>query len=135
MIRYDLKCACGHGFDSWFGNGADFDRLMAAGLVSCAVCGSSEVSKAIMAPRVAKSDRPLSAPASPSEQAVKEFRNQVESSADDVGTEFATEARRIFDGDAPERPIYGEAKIEDAKSLIDDGIPVAPLPWSKKKTN
>ena len=135
MIRFDLKCENGHAVDSWFGSGADFDKLMSAGMISCAICGSSDVSKAIMAPRVAKAERPLSAPASPAEQAVKELRKKVEDSADNVGTDFANEARRIHDGDAPERPIYGEAKIEEAKSLIDDGIPVAPLPWGNKKTN
>ena len=135
MIRYDLKCAKGHRFESWFGSSADFDKLTGAGMVSCVVCGDAGVEKAIMAPRVAKRERPLSAPASPAEQAVKELRKKIEDSADNVGTNFAAEARAIHDGDAPERTIYGEAKIEDAKSLIDDGIPVAPLPWGKKKAN
>ncbi|PCJ74304.1 MAG: hypothetical protein COA53_09710 [Rhodobacteraceae bacterium] len=134
MIRYDLKCAKGHRFESWFGSSADYDKLMIAGMVSCSVCGDETVEKAIMAPRVVK-ERPLSAPASPAEQAVKELRKKIEDTADNVGKNFAAEARAIHDGDAPERLIYGEAKIEDAKSLIDDGIPVAPLPWSKKKTN
>ena len=135
MIRYDLKCAKGHRFESWFGSSADYDKLKNAGLVSCAVCGEASVEKAIMAPRVVKSVSPLSAPASPAEQAVKELRKKIEDNADNVGTNFAAEARAMHDGEAPERPIYGEAKIEDAKSLIDDGIPVAPLPWGNKKTN
>lgn len=135
MIRYDLKCAKGHRFESWFGSSADYDKLSVAGMVSCAVCGDGTVEKTIMAPRVSKGERPLSAPASPAEQAVRELRKKIEGSADNVGTNFAAEARAIHDGDAPARPIYGEAKIEDAKSLIDDGIPVAPLPWGNKKTN
>lgn len=134
MIRYDLKCAKGHRFESWFGSSADYDKLLAAEMVSCAVCGDESVEKAIMAPRVVK-ERPLSAPASPAEQAVKELRKKIEDTADNVGKNFAAEARAIHDGDAPERLIYGEAKIEDAKSLIDDGIPVAPMPWNKKKSN
>ena len=135
MIRYDLKCSKGHRFDSWFGSSADYDKLMTAKMVSCAVCGDLGVTKAIMAPRISKGERPLSAPASPAEQAVKELRKKIESNADNVGTNFAAEARAIHDGDAPERPIYGEAKIEEAKALVDDGIPVAPLPWGNKKTN
>lgn len=135
MIRYDLKCSKGHQFESWFGSSADFDKLIAANMVSCAVCGSESVKKAIMAPRVSKGERPLSAPASPAEQAVKELRKKIEDNADNVGTNFAAEARAMHQGDVPERPIYGEAKIEEAKSLIDDGIPVAPLPWGNKKTN
>ena len=135
MIRYDLKCSKGHRFDSWFGSSAGYDKLMAAKMVSCSICGDLDVDKAIMTPRVSKGEQPLSAPASPAEQAVKELRKKIEDSADNVGTNFAAEARAIHDGDAPERPIYGEAKIEDAKSLIDDGIPVVPLPWGNKKTN
>lgn len=136
MIRYDLKCSDGHEFDSWFGSSSDFDKLTKSGMISCAVCGSENVQKAIMAPRVSVvEDRPLSAPASTAEQAVKELRKKIEDNADNVGKDFATEARKIHDGDAPERAIYGEAKIEDAKSLIDDGIPVAPLPWGNRKTN
>ena len=135
MIRYDLKCSKGHQFESWFGSSADFDKLMAANMVSCAVCGSESVKKAIMAPRVSKGERPLSAPASPAEQAVKELRKKIEDNADNVGSNFAAEARAMHHGDVPERPIYGEVKIEEAKSLIDDGIPVAPLPWGNKKTN
>jgi len=134
MIRYDLKCSKGHRFESWFGSSADYDKLTASGMISCAVCGEATVEKAIMTPRVVK-ERPLSAPASPAEQAVKELRKKIEDTADNVGKNFAAEARAIHDGDAPERLIYGEAKIEDAKSLIDDGIPVAPLRWSKKKIN
>ncbi|MEM7243430.1 MAG: DUF1178 family protein, partial [Pseudomonadota bacterium] len=78
---------------------------------------------------------PLSAPASPAEQAMAELRKHVEANTDDVGTNFATEARKIADGDAPDRAIRGEAKLDEAKALIEDGIPVAPLPWSKKARN
>ncbi len=136
MIRYDLKCSDGHEFDSWFGSSADFDKLTKSGMISCAVCGSENVQKAIMAPRVSvNEDRPLSAPASTAEQAVKELRKKIEANADNVGTDFVNEARKIHNGEAPERAIYGEAKIEDAKSLIDEGVPVAPLPWGNRKTN
>ncbi len=137
MIRYDLKCSKGHEFDSWFGSGDDFDKLLKAGMLSCSVCGDADVKKAIMAPRVTTSekDRPLSAPASPAEQAVRDLRKKIEENADNVGKNFASEARKIHDGDAPERAIYGEAKIEDAKSLIEDGVPVIPLPWKDRKTN
>ena len=136
MIRYDLKCAEGHEFDSWFGSSTDFDKLMSAGMVSCAVCGGTDVQKAIMAPRVKTiTENPLSTPPTPAEQAVKELRKEIEANADNVGTDFANEARRIHHGDAPERAIFGEAKIEDAKALIDEGVKIAPLPWKDRKTN
>ena len=171
MIQFTLKCGDGHTFDSWFQSSAAYDKLLAAGMVSCAVCGGTDVKKAIMAPRVrpARSaaatpavetakeagaageaagtsagtpGRPaggagaLSAPASEIEQALSALKKQVEENSDYVGMNFAAEARAMHDGDAPERPIYGEAKIEDAKSLIEDGIPVAPLPFrTQRKTN
>lgn len=139
MIKFSLKCSTGHQFDSWFGSNDDFDRLKARGLITCAVCGAMDIDKAIMAPRVPAKTRPketpLSAPASAAEQAVKELRAKIEKSAVDVGTNFASEARKIHDGDAPERSIFGQAKPEEARSLIEDGVPVIPLPWSNKHSN
>lgn len=156
MIQYTLKCADGHRFESWFQSGAAYDKLAAAGMVACAVCGSSKVEKSIMAPRVraardaaAEPDRtaepaeasgpaapgPLSAPAHPAEQALSELRRKVEQTSDYVGMNFATEARAMHDGEAPERAIYGEARIEDARSLVEDGIPVMPLPFRPGRKN
>lgn len=147
MIQYALKCANDHSFDSWFQSAAAFDKLAGAGLISCAVCGSSEVEKAIMAPRVsaardmtaeraASKAGALSQPASPAEQALAELRRKVEKNSDYVGMNFATEARAMHDGDAPERAIYGEARLDEAKKLLEDGVPVAPLPFMpNRKTN
>ena len=147
MIQYTLKCADGHTFDSWFQSGAAYDKLAAAGMVACAVCGSSRVSKSIMAPRVRAArdaapeptqpapSGPLSASASPAEQALAELRRKVEQNSDYVGLNFATEARAMHDGDAPERAIYGEANIEEARGLIEDGIPVMPLPFRPGRKN
>lgn len=138
MIRYDLKCEQGHAFDSWFAGAAAFDRLAAAGHVACPDCGSTKVDKALMAPAVAapRSERPLAGPRDPREQALAELRRQVEENSDYVGVSFAAEARAMHEGRSPERAIHGEAKWEEAKSLIEDGIPVAPLPFMPaRKTN
>ena len=139
MILYSLKCDQGHTFDSWFDGAQAFDKLAKANMLSCSVCGSSKVERAIMAPQVStsrtKSIGPLSAPASPAEQAVADMRAKVEAESTDVGKNCATEARAMHDGETPHRSIVGEAKIEDAKALIDDGVPVVPLPWGKKRTN
>lgn len=140
MIKYRLKCGSGHDFESWFSSSEDFDRLAAGRLLSCAVCGSAEVEKALMAPGVASSDgaeedRPLSRPASPAEQALRALREKIEREAENVGRRFADEARRIHHGEAPERAIYGEARPAEAKKLVEEGIPVAPLPWRKGKQN
>ena len=136
MIQYSLKCENDHGFDSWFASADAYDKLADNGMVSCAVCGSTKVSKAIMAPRV-RTTKGKEAPAAPTlptekseaEQAMAEMRAQVEQNSEYVGTNFATEARSMHLGDAPERAIYGEVKPEEAKSLIEDGIPVTPLPF------
>lgn len=137
MIRFALRCSEGHGFDSWFASGAEFDRLQAAGLLGCAVCGVATVEKELMAPRVqAGSEGPsLRAPASPAEQALVELRRKIEASSENVGRDFAAEARRIHEGEAPARPIIGEARPAEARALIEDGVPIAPLPWSSRRAN
>lgn len=138
MIRYTLKCAAGHGFDSWFKDAAGFGALQAAGQVLCPVCGSAEVEKELMAPAVrparkaeaAVPARPdLSAPASDLEEKIAALRRQVEANSEYVGMNFAAEARKIHAGDAPERAIHGEAKPDEARAMIEEGLPVAPLPF------
>jgi len=137
LIRYALRCENDHRFDSWFGSSADFDRLLAAGHLTCAVCGSGAVEKDLMAPGIGATAEasPLSAPASPAEQALAEMRRRIEASAEDVGRDFADEARRIHEGESPARTIIGEARPAEARALVEDGIPVAPLPWSSRRGN
>ncbi len=142
MIRYTLKCPASHAFESWFKSSAAFDELVAARHVTCPVCGALTKEKALMAPdvlparaSVAPLQKPgnamhaLAAPASPAEAALKELRRKVQDNSEYVGQKFATEARAIHLGDAPERSIYGEASSEEARKLVDDGVPVAPLPF------
>ncbi|PZQ97193.1 MAG: DUF1178 domain-containing protein [Cereibacter sphaeroides] len=137
MIRYNLKCSSDHGFESWFQSGEACDGLIAAGRVACPVCGTAEVAKSLMAPAVRPArkvtataqERPLATPGNQVEEALAALRREIEANSDYVGMNFAAEARRIHDGDAPERSIYGEAKPEDARALIEDGVRVAPLPF------
>lgn len=138
MIRYALKCQDDHGFESWFRSAEAYDTLRAAGGVACPVCGSPEVDKALMAPavRAETGPAPLTAPASERERLLAELRRRVEESSEYVGMDFAAEARAIHEGDAPERAIYGEARAEEARRLIEDGVPVAPLPFMPgRRTN
>lgn len=152
MIRYDLKCHEGHGFDSWFQSAAAYDRLAAAGHVACPSCGSVRIEKALMAPAIATTgtitgtvqpdappglpSRPLSTPQDPREAALAALRREIEANSDYVGLSFAAEARAMHQGLVPERPIHGEARLEDARKLIEDGVPVAPLPFlPARKTN
>lgn len=138
MIRYILKCGAGHGFDSWFQNAEAFSVQKAAGQVACPVCGLAEVEKDLMAPAVrpgrkaeaAPPARPdLTAPASELEEKIAALRKQIEENSEYVGMNFAAEARKIHAGDAPERAIHGEAKPDVARAMIDEGLPVAPLPF------
>lgn len=146
MIRYTLKCDNDHSFESWVKSGEAFDQLKARDLLSCAVCGSVKVDRALMTPQVrpARSKAtpplhakagPLSAPLSAAEQAIGELKKKVEAGTEDVGENFALEARAMHDGDAPERGIRGKAKPEEARALLEDGIAISPLPWLDRKSN
>lgn len=147
MIRYALKCGDGHRFESWFQSAEAFDGLAERGLLNCAVCGGDKVSKALMAPRVggetagdgagdgaaaSTPERPLSAPVHPAEVALRAMRAHVEKTATYVGANFAREARAMHLGDVPEKPIYGQAAPEEARALIEDGVPILPLPGVPK---
>ena len=124
MIRYALRCSDAHQFESWFQSAAAFDTLSDAGRLSCPVCGGSSVEKAVMTPQVQAGREPLSR-----EAMLAALKARIESESQYVGPAFATEARAIHEGEAPARSIYGEARPEEARALIEDGIPVAPLPF------
>ena len=138
MIRYALRCDKGHDFDSWFRSASGSDTLLAGGQVSCVVCGSTSIAKAPMAPavpaRAAGDPRPLDADDDGgAERRLAALRAHVERTSDYVGDAFAAEARDMHDGVKPERPIHGEARLEEARKLLEDGIPVAPLPFSTRR--
>jgi hypothetical protein len=144
VIRYSLTCEKAHEFESWFQSADAFDRLSAAGHVSCVTCGSTEVSKSLMSPSVSlprdgakpMAEPGLRKPANPVEEAFAAMRRHVEENSEYVGMNFAAEARAIHDGDAPTRSIYGETRSDEARRLIEDGIPVAPLPFlPTRRTN
>lgn len=140
MIKYTLKCQEDHRFESWFASAEAYDTLHGAGHVACPICGDTAVSKAIMAPQVRPSrnsaDGTLSEPSSQAEQALQRMRKMIEEHSTDVGDDFATKAREIHNGEAPEKLIHGKANLQEAKALIDDGVPVAPLPFiPKRNTN
>lgn len=143
MIRYSLKCAQDHEFDSWFQSAGAFESLKSAGHVACPTCGSTKVEKALMAPAVAHGlpavtgpGPALSSPQNDREAALAELRRKVEENSEYVGVNFVAEARKMHVGEAPERSIYGEAKPEEAIKLLEEGVPVAPLPFMPaRKTN
>jgi hypothetical protein len=151
VIQYALVCHKGHEFESWFQNSAAYDKQAKRGLVSCPLCGSAKVEKAIMAPRLARKDKstsivapaeesaPAPAPAptpvamiSPQEKEfrakLKELRDHLTANADNVGKKFPEEARKMHYGEIEHRSIFGEASPQDAKELHEEGIEFHPLP-------
>ena len=152
MIRYTLRCDRGHGFESWFQDSGAYDSQVKRKLVSCPNCGSVKVEKAIMAPQIGKMARAravesdvVAAPSTSTEVStgstplmmaqeaelrakIKELRDHVTKNADNVGAKFPDQARAMHYGDIEHRPIYGEASPDEARSLIDEGIEVSPLP-------
>jgi hypothetical protein len=160
MIRYALRCDKDHTFESWFQSSSAYESQVKRKLVTCPLCGSAKVDKAIMAPRiVGKKGRGRATPppepattatpeATPSESTslmmaqekelrtkLKELRDHIVKNADNVGERFANEARAMHYGDKEHRPIYGEASPDEAKSLIDEGIEVSPLPTLPEDRN
>ena len=151
MIRYTLRCERDHAFESWFQSSAAYETQEKRKLVTCPVCGSAEVERAIMAPRIVSkkgrdSAAPAPAPAAPTDVTapastplmmaqerelrakLKELRDHIVKNADNVGERFPNEARKMHYGDIEHRPIYGEASPEEARSLIEEGVEVSPLP-------
>jgi hypothetical protein len=146
MIRYALSCNKGHQFESWFPNSSAYDKQVKRGLVTCPACGSAKVEKAIMAPRLGKSEARgvEAAPAMPAEAPtpmammspqevelrgkLRELREHLTKNADNVGRGFPEEARKMHYGETEHRSIYGEASPDEAKSLVEEGIEFHPLP-------
>jgi hypothetical protein len=149
MIRYNLRCERGHAFESWFHSSQAYETQEKRKLVNCPSCGSAKVERAIMAPRIVSKksrDRTAPAPAAATEATtpastplmmaqerelrakLRELRDHIVKNADNVGERFPNEARKMHYGDIEHRPIYGEASPEEARSLIDEGVEVSPLP-------
>ena len=141
MIRFSLCCDRDHDFDGWFRDNADFDTQKKRGLVSCPVCNSPKVEKALMAPSVQTGrKREKVALGMNAEQKqlmgkLKELADKVKQNADYVGDKFPEEARKIHFGEADPRGIYGEASPDDVKELLDDGVEIMPLPNIPDDTN
>ncbi len=139
MILYALACDQGHEFEGWFGSSADYDDQAARGLLECPVCGSKGVGKQIMAPRLAgtkKRGEPEAGAGHKRQmmmEAMAQVRRHVEDNFDYVGDTFAREARAIHEGKSEDRGIYGEATPAEVKGLVEDGVPVAPLPPAPPK--
>lgn len=135
MIRYALSCEKSHVFEGWFASSEDYEQQKQRGLVSCPVCQSLYVDKTLMAPSVATARKKEETRAFALEAAQREALNrlkqvvaEIRANADDVGDRFAEEARKIHYGEVEARGIIGQASHDDALSLLEEGIEIAPLP-------
>ncbi|HEY1943848.1 MAG TPA: DUF1178 family protein [Roseiarcus sp.] len=147
MIKFALACEKGHEFESWFPDGPAYDKQAKRGLIGCPECGSTQVSKAVMAPAVVsrpQSAKPgAAAPPAPlideRQRAVREtmraLRREIEANTDDVGAKFPEVARAIHAGEAPERAIRGQAKQDEVKALLEEGVDVMPMPFAPEEFN
>jgi hypothetical protein len=151
MIRFSLVCDNGHDFESWFASNDSYDFQVENDLVSCPHCNVLKISKAVMAPSVARAKRKRSQAAQSSakdaisdapkqevaligesgaelRKMAQELHARILAATVDVGSDFPAEARKIHDGDAPERAIRGQASIEEARALLEEGVSILPLP-------
>lgn len=150
MIVFDLGCDRGHVFEAWFGSSEDYETQRVRGLVACPLCDSKEVGKAVMAPRVGRKGNQRTQPPAPAAKgkvvpmandapapeqvkamltALAEAQAEMIKQSDWVGDRFADEARAMHLGETEQRAIYGQTTAEQARDLIEDGVPVAPLPF------
>ncbi|HEY4370524.1 MAG TPA: DUF1178 family protein [Burkholderiales bacterium] len=154
MIVFNLSCAADHRFEGWFASGEDFDAQRGRGLLSCPLCGSSEVSKQLSAPRLnlhaqpepkrnkparegapvpaaqgeGGAAKPVAMLSQQQQDALRALIGEVLANTEDVGDRFAEEARRIHYKETEARAIRGVASREEAEALVDEGIEVAQLP-------
>lgn len=161
MILYQLRCKDDHTFEAWFRDSAAYDKQAKRGHVECPYCGSTKVSKAPMAPRIGKSLSKSEDGAAPVEtaqplpeydinamsderasevaqqilDAVGKIRDYAEENFEDVGEDFADEARKIHYGETEERGIYGKTSDEEARELEDEGVDFVRLPGAPRRNS
>jgi hypothetical protein len=142
VIKYSLSCDKGHAFEGWFSGGADFEQQLTTGLLSCPVCNSLSVTKALMAPAVSTARKQEEKQAMVMDMArrevvakIREAVASIKANADDVGDRFPEEARKIHYGESDARGIIGHASAVDLRDLLEEGIEVAPLPVLPEDAN
>ena len=129
MILYELKCRAEHFFEGWFPDSAGYDEQAASGQIACPICGDNSITKAPMAPRVARSVATTGPSPAEALQLMRALRRTVESNCENVGGNFAEEARKIHYGEVESRGIYGDATADEAEALADEGIVFGRIPW------
>ena len=148
MIHYQLHCGQNHEFDGWFAGSEAFEDQQKRGLISCPFCSDTKIQRALMAPALGRKSNRMPEPLDPSTptalamqggeastqlaELLQKMRHEIEMRCDYVGNDFAEEARKIHYGETDARGIYGEATLDEAQELVDEGIEVAALPWAPR---
>ena len=162
MIKYQLICDKSHEFEGWFGNSATFESQQESGLLTCPVCGSADVRRALMAPNLASpktrkadlaeqqpSAQPEPQPQAPQQASavlppaaarkmqelmfkMRALQTKIREECRDVGNDFAEEARKIHYGEVEPEGIYGQATAEEREALDEEGIEIMDMPWLPK---
>ena len=135
MIVFNLRCkSCNYKFEAWFSSSDEYIKQLKKKLVLCSSCNSSSVTKSLMTPRVSKkSNTKISKQKKTMINNINKYKEIIEKNFDYVGDNFTEEAKKIKYGEIDERPIYGEANLEQTKELIEEEIPFTPLPWAPTK--
>tara|TARA_Y200000002_G_scaffold355684_1_gene336858 strand:+ start:17 stop:484 length:468 start_codon:yes stop_codon:yes gene_type:complete len=143
MILFDLQCDKSHKFECWFASSADYDKQLKNKMIVCPYCNSTKIQKSLMAPnintkgiaksRYSKKNNKKKLTQNNLENQIKKFRKYIEKNTDNVGKNFAEEARKIYYGESKSRPIRGESTEKEAQELAEEGIPFSQLPWYKKE--
>ncbi|MDC0232363.1 DUF1178 family protein [Pelagibacteraceae bacterium] len=137
MIVFNLICDdCELQFEGWFDNTSAFKSQKRRKLINCPNCERSNINKALVAPNVAKkSNSQIFKNKKTLTNNIKKIKKVVEENFDYVGDQFTNEAKKIKYGETKDRPIYGEATIEQTKELIEEDISITPLPFHSNKKN
>jgi len=136
MIIFDLRCSQGHVFESWFPDSAAFTKQAKARKLACPLCGDTRVERAPMAPHVSTGKARSQSEKEYTHRAMKALTNVqmfLDQHCDHVGDGFAEEARKIHHGDVEKRNIWGEATLEDAAELREEGVEFGQIPFPARR--
>ena len=141
MILFDLQCEKGHKFECWFASSANYQEQKKNKMIVCPYCNSTKIQKSLMAPNIntkstsknSKNNNKQKLAQNNLQNQIKKFKKYIEKNTDNVGKNFAEEARKIYYGETNSRPIRGEATEKETKELKEEGIPFSQLPWQTKE--
>ena len=141
MILFDLKCENDHKFEVWFPSSSNYEEQLKKKMIECPYCNSKKIKKSLMAPNLNVKIRSKKSSIEKKndlaqidlEKKIKKFKNFVKKNTENVGKNFAEEARKIYYGEKKARPIRGESTEKESQDLVEEGIPFSKLPWHSKE--